>query len=257
MKPCNEHPMHINANTRVRWNAIRGLDFLRNVNGRAALDLASGMGYFSVRLAEGGAKVLASDIHESSLQYIQDAYGLETQKLDVEAEVYPQGPFDIVFLCEVLEHLKDPEAVLAKARSVLAPSGVLLVTTPALEGAFIHSAGKELGHHHGAEKHERDGFSREELHALFEKNGLTVAGHRYSIFYLAELFMQFTKLMYLRKNKKYEGQADILSATKSMPYAILRFVYPLLNAVFIAEEALLRSMGCKGHCHIIWGTRNE
>jgi len=248
--------MHVNTNTRVRWNAIRRLDFLLNINGKSVLDLASGMGYFSVQLSELGAKVLATDIHENSLAYIRDTYGLTTQQLNVESGEYPQGPFDLILLCEVMEHLTDPASVLSKARAVLAQDGVLLVTTPALEGAFIHTAGKELGHHHGAEKHERNGFSRDELFNLFKKNGLTVTGHRYAIFYLSELFMQLTKLVYLRRNEEYAGQADILSATRSVSFKILWAIYPLLNAIFSIEEKLLRNLGCKGHCHIIWGRRH-
>lgn len=257
MLRSHDHPMHVNTNTRTRWNVLRKLDFIQHVAGKSVLDLASGMGYFSLRLKENGAAVLATDIHEASLAFIREHCDIPVQRLNIEADAYPEGRFDVVLLCEVLEHVKNPGAVIAKASACLKPGGTLLVTTPALEGALIHSAGKELGHHHGAEKHERDGFSQQELTDLLLAGGLHVEGHRYSIFYLTELFMQLTKLVYLRKSKQYEGQSDILSATKSMPYKVLRTVYPFLNAVFDVEELLLRGLKCKGHCHIMWGRRHE
>jgi SAM-dependent methyltransferase len=42
------------------------------------------------------------------------------------------GRFDLVTLCDVLEHLEDEHAALASVRGVLQPGGVLLVTVPAL-----------------------------------------------------------------------------------------------------------------------------
>jgi SAM-dependent methyltransferase len=45
--------------------------------------------------------------------------------------------FDAVLLISVLEHLKDPQAVLAAARGLLRLSGVLLINVPTWRGKFF------------------------------------------------------------------------------------------------------------------------
>ena len=53
--------------------------------------------------------------------------------LEVERFPYPDHEFDMVLLCEVIEHLTlDPAFVLAEAHRVLKPGGHLIVTTPNL-----------------------------------------------------------------------------------------------------------------------------
>lgn len=48
---------------------------------------------------------------------------------DIEKET-PNGKFDLIISSEVLEHLKDPKAVLKRAYSILNKEGFILVTTP-------------------------------------------------------------------------------------------------------------------------------
>lgn len=56
----------------------------------------------------------------------QDLFNVETDRLP-----YPDGHFDVVLFCEVLEHLtNDPLAALMEIRRVLKPGGRLVLTTP-------------------------------------------------------------------------------------------------------------------------------
>jgi glycosyltransferase involved in cell wall biosynthesis/SAM-dependent methyltransferase len=56
---------------------------------------------------------------------IRDEYVTDTSELD--------GPFDLVLASEVLEHVPDPHGFLRTLARQLAPSGVLVLTTPAAE----------------------------------------------------------------------------------------------------------------------------
>lgn len=249
------HPMHVNANTRVRWDSLRRLPCLADLKGKRVLDVAAGLGYFSARFAELGAAVLAVDIDAGSLAFCGRSAGVTTECLDIEAQGLPEGPFDLIFVGELLEHITNPEGFICRLRESLAPGGTLLLTTPAEEGLLAHSRGKRLGHEDGAEKHERDGFRREELRSMLTAAGLECRGNEYCIFYSAELFMQITKWFYLRKGKQYKTQADILNHTQSLSYRALCAVYPLIHPIFRLEERLLRNTSLAGHCHIVWAVR--
>lgn len=58
---------------------------------------------------------------------------LEYFHFSVESELFPfsEGVFDVVLLCEIIEHLQnDPVAVLTEIHRVLKPGGALVLTTP-------------------------------------------------------------------------------------------------------------------------------
>jgi 2-polyprenyl-3-methyl-5-hydroxy-6-metoxy-1,4-benzoquinol methylase len=55
------------------------------------------------------------------------------------------GRFDVITLCDVLEHLRDEEAAIAAAAAALAENGVLLITVPALPSLW---SGHDVVNHH-------------------------------------------------------------------------------------------------------------
>lgn len=244
------HPMNVNVNTRMRWEILSGHPEFQNMQGKQVLDLAAGLGFFSLQFAKRGANVTASDIDAQSLEYLHREYGLQTLVLDIERDALPEQLYDLIFLGEVLEHIHDPQKLLMQLASHLAPQGLLVLTTPAQEGMFIHSAGKRLGHHEGSEKHVCDGFSHKELESMFAASKLKVVRYNSTIYLLSELFMQATKWFYLKKAKNYNGQVDVVRTTQSLSYKILCAVYPFLHAIFKVDEWIMPKLGMKGHCHM-------
>lgn len=57
----------------------------------------------------------------------------------------PDGPFDLITITDVLEHLEDPRACLAAARQRLAPGGVIVVSTP--NRRSLHGARRWVSEH--------------------------------------------------------------------------------------------------------------
>ena len=104
------------------------------VEGRRVLDLASGEGFGAAMLAERAQSVLGIDIDEPSVEHARANYsapGLDFQVGDALAlEELDADAFDAVVAFEVLEHITDQERVLAGIRHVLAPDGILIVSTP-------------------------------------------------------------------------------------------------------------------------------
>lgn len=245
------HPMAVNTNTRVRWEAIKNLPPFKNLNGKKVLDLGSGLGFFSLRFAESGAKVLAVDTDRKALEYLHTRYNIETKLLNIENEPLPAIGFDLIFLGEILEHVKDYQKILNKSRQTLLPGGIMLLTTPAKEGPLINTKGKRLGHTEGTEKHERSGFYLRELQEAISQAGMVIIHHSFCIFFMAELFMQLTKKDYLKNKKVYGGQSDVLELMNSRRYKILCLIYPVLLLIFKVEHCISNFIGLNGHCHIL------
>jgi 2-polyprenyl-3-methyl-5-hydroxy-6-metoxy-1,4-benzoquinol methylase len=112
----------------VRFRAaIRLLERSGTVKGRL-LEIGTGAGFFLKAAARAGW-----DAHGLELSSEAAAYARETLGLD-EA-----GSFDAAAMFEVIEHLRDPMAVLRAARRAVRPGGVLVLSTPNL-GALTRLA---------------------------------------------------------------------------------------------------------------------
>ena len=83
--------------------------------------------------------------------------------------------FDAVLFLDVLEHLDDDGAALRRARDLLAPGGIALVTVPAFR--FLWSQ------HDVANQHRRR-YTRAEVEALLRRSGFTVERSTYFNSYL-------------------------------------------------------------------------
>lgn len=247
--------MDLNTNTRIRWEVIKNFPQLLNLAGKTVLDIGAGLGFFSMNFSLSGADVLAVDVDKASLEFLASNYRVNTLELDIEKESLPETLFDLVLIGEVLEHIKNPSAMLQKIYQSIKPGGYIIVTTPALEGMFIYSKGKRLCHDHGAEKHERDGFSYLEISNAIESSGFDILRHHYCVDIFAEIFMQMTKLVYSLKNRKYSGQSDILDQRSSLSYKVLELLYPIIFSFLKFEYRLCRLLKMKGHCHVILARR--
>jgi SAM-dependent methyltransferase len=112
--------------SRYRWAASL-------VEGRRVLDVACGTAYGSALLREAGAaSVVGVDIAEAVIESARPDMpeGVElvvgdVQHLELEARV-----FDVVVCFETIEHVKDREAALDGLARVLAPGGVLVISSP-------------------------------------------------------------------------------------------------------------------------------
>jgi 2-polyprenyl-3-methyl-5-hydroxy-6-metoxy-1,4-benzoquinol methylase len=101
--------------------------------GRRVLDAGCGIGYGSNMLAEAGAaEVQGVDIAEPVIEAAAQGAGPgvifttgDVAALDLDADT-----FDLVVCFEVIEHVEDTDAVLDELARVLAPGGLLLISSP-------------------------------------------------------------------------------------------------------------------------------
>lgn len=83
------------------------------------------------RAAKGGA--VCFDFAEEALAACRER-GLEARRWNAAAEACPaaDGEFGTVVAAEIIEHMEDTDRFLAELRRILAPGGLLIVSTPNL-----------------------------------------------------------------------------------------------------------------------------
>jgi len=97
--------------------------------GRQVLDLGCRSGAFTRHFLEGN-EVVGLDVDRAALAKAAEL-GIETVAGDVDDPLpFPDESFDAVVAGELLEHLRFPDALVAEARRVLRPGGVLVGSVP-------------------------------------------------------------------------------------------------------------------------------
>jgi 2-polyprenyl-3-methyl-5-hydroxy-6-metoxy-1,4-benzoquinol methylase len=90
-------------------------------------------------------------------------------------ELQETGPFDVVLLAAVLEHVSEPGRLLGRVASLLAPGGRVVTTTPHPIGRLPLEAGARLGLlSHAADEEHEDLLDRAGLAAAGRNAGLTL-----------------------------------------------------------------------------------
>jgi len=122
--------LHVTRRARIH-ELIR--QHLPAARGRA-LEVGPGSGVYLPLLAELFDEVVASDIEPA---YLHSAHALTAvhenlslQIDDITATTLPAGSFDLILCSEVIEHIADSQAALRNLAGLLAPSGVLVLSTP-------------------------------------------------------------------------------------------------------------------------------
>ncbi|MEX2237905.1 MAG: class I SAM-dependent methyltransferase [Dehalococcoidia bacterium] len=140
--------------TQVHGPAL--LEACGEVAGLRVLDLGSGQGWFSRRLAERGAKVSGVELAESQLANArrheeERPLGIEYHLLDASAaaEHFAASSFDLVTACMSLQDMEEPAEAMAAAHGLLTDEGRLIFSTV---HPFTDAAYREWERDAGGEK---------------------------------------------------------------------------------------------------------
>lgn len=116
--------------------------------GKRVLDLGCRFGALTRAYAEGN-DVTGVDVDREALAEAAKL-GIETRFADVEEPLpFEEGSFDVVVAGELVEHLREPERLVAEVRRVLRPGGRFVGSVPnffRLRNRLAMLAGRPLDH---------------------------------------------------------------------------------------------------------------
>ncbi len=111
--------------------------------GKRVLELGCASGYFTRHLLERGCTVVGVEIDaaaaEQARKVTQRVLIGDLETMDLGAELGP-ATFDAIVAGDVLEHLRDPGAVLERLRPLLAPGGAIVASVPNVTHATVRLA---------------------------------------------------------------------------------------------------------------------
>jgi SAM-dependent methyltransferase len=154
-------------------------DLIRPHLGRRVLEIGSGIGTFSSRIANlpSVERLTCVEIDPSVAKAASQALASASDQKPVEQIVsdylgaaLPKDHYDSALLINVLEHLQDDRAAVRKARSELRMDGSLVIFVPAFE-LLMSGLDRRLGHYRR--------YTAGSLRKLLEGAGFTVTVLRY------------------------------------------------------------------------------
>ncbi len=93
------------------------------------LDIGAGMGTFLAMARDHGWAVEGIEISTTGIAHAKEQYGLTIRHGFLE-EAAPPGPYDVISLWHVIEHIPDPPATLRFCRGMLADEGRIVLAMP-------------------------------------------------------------------------------------------------------------------------------
>jgi len=129
------HLLHTALNP-VRLAYFRQILTQRGIDpgGKRALDIGCGGGLLAEEVARLGCRVTGIDPSAASILVAQIhaaemRLGITYRVAHGESIPYPAATFDLVYCCDVLEHVDDLDAVIAETARVLKPGGIYFYDT--------------------------------------------------------------------------------------------------------------------------------
>ena len=181
--PAEQRPGHDLEGQRYMWAyVVDTVNRFRPAGGGRWLDVGFGNGSLLTTAEEFGYAVVGVDARAQNVRLMREA-GYETHATDFES--FHGGPFDVVSMADVLEHLPFPKRALGHAAALMAPGGLLLVSMPNAD-AYIWRAMTRAGTNpYWAEIEHYHNFGRKRLYALLAETGFEPVHYSVSLRYKA------------------------------------------------------------------------
>lgn len=182
--PKEQLPGHDVEGQRYLWAyVVETVGRLRASLGGRWLDVGFGNGALLTTAEEFGYAVVGLDVRAQNVKLMREAGYYDVHALDFEQ--FRGGPFDIVSMADVLEHLPFPKRALEHARTLLAPDGLLLLSMPNADAYIWREMTRAGANPYWAEIEHYHNFGRKRLYALLEECRLRPVHYSVSLRYKA------------------------------------------------------------------------
>jgi ubiquinone/menaquinone biosynthesis C-methylase UbiE len=163
----------------ARELAERVRDFVRPRGDERALDAGTGAGALALALAPHVLEVTGVDVEPELLTRARERAPANATFVEADATAlpFPDASFDLAGTVRTLHHVARPELVVAELARVVRPEGAVLVVDQLAPADPAQAAAVERFERARDPGHARL-LTHEELHELFDRNGLALVHER-------------------------------------------------------------------------------
>jgi 2-polyprenyl-3-methyl-5-hydroxy-6-metoxy-1,4-benzoquinol methylase len=137
-------------------------------NGGNLLDIGCAEGFFLFNASKAGYATKGIELSEDAATYAREEFGIDVETRSLEELHFSQDYFDVVTLWQVLEHLPHPVRTLKEVYRILKPGGLVVVSTPNIEGIPAKILG---GRWWNIKREHINQFTTKTLMAILESGG--------------------------------------------------------------------------------------
>ncbi len=112
----------------------------RRPPGRRLLEVGCAYGFFLAAARDRGFDVTGVEISEACAEAATRMWGVNVVRGDFMQQPL-EGHYDVIAMFDVIEHMRDPAAVIRRARELLAPGGLLVMETGDLAAPWARALG--------------------------------------------------------------------------------------------------------------------
>lgn len=98
--------------------------------GKKFLDVGCSVGYMAAAAAGLGCEAHGIDIDSTALDIARKNFKGVFEHISIRDLAARGDTFDMVYMCEVIEHVPDPDGFIAATAKVMAPGAILYITAP-------------------------------------------------------------------------------------------------------------------------------
>ena len=212
--PKDETYMHEKAGRRKTARTIlHRLAHIVDAPGKA-LDIGAGPGFFVEEAVQAGWDAEGLEAAEWAVtEYARRTGAARIRHGTTDAlATYPPSTYDLVTAFDVIEHLADPFTFVTRCAKLLAPGGILVLTTPRFDSLAAKLLGSRWHCMIPAHLHY---FSRCSLQAALHGAGLTILRTRhhtryFSFAYLLQFFRRYVRA-------RFGGKAEMSDEKPGSP----------------------------------------
>ena len=111
--------------------------------GSKILDVGCATGVFLDMMRKLGWEVEGLEVSNELASYANEKFNLKVHVQDITKENLNSGPFQVITMFDVIEHIPDPNLIVKACRELLVDDGLLLLRTPT-EEALLRDIAKVL-----------------------------------------------------------------------------------------------------------------